>query len=343
MKKHAVLLFLISLVVWLNGCSTFVPSVTPTEGTSPTPTLTTPTPLPPTSTSLPPVVVLLASQDVDPALIGEVQPFVSSWAEEEGFRFQSLETLSEGDFEEEAFRLVVVLPPYPDLGSLVGSAPDIPFLAVGFSDVESGENLSVILPGRDRYDQHGFIGGYLAAMVTPEWRVGAIGVKGDEAAEQARRAFTLGVRYFCGMCLPDYPPYEYPLIVELDPDAGSSIWQTSADVLIKKGVETFYIVPGAGDEQLLRFLLQRDIRIIADGGEYADDLQEVWVASLEFDLVKALKDTWPDFVSGDVGGEIPVSLSITDVNPELLSPGRLRNAESILQEVEEGWIQTEAE
>lgn len=343
MKKHAVILFFVSLVVFLGGCSAMGPSVTPTVEVSPTPTQSTPTPLPPTSTSLPAVVVLLSSQDADPVLIGEVRPLVSSWAEEEGFRFQSLEKMSEGDFEQETFRLVVALPPQPDLGSLVDAAPDIPFLAVGFSDVESKENLTVILPGRDRYDQHGFVGGYLAAMVTPEWRVGAIGVKGDEAAEQARRAFTLGVRYFCGLCLPDYPPYEYPLIVELDPDTSSSVWQVSADVLIKKGVETFYIVPGAGDEQLLQFLAQRDIRIIADGGEYAEDLQEGWVASLEFDLVKALKDAWPDFVSGDIGHEIPVPLSITDVNPELLSPGRLRNAESILQEVEEGWIQTEAE
>jgi hypothetical protein len=276
-------------------------------------------------------------------LIGEVRPFVSSWSEEEGFRFQRLETLSEVDFAEEAFRLVVVLPPYPDLEPLVDAAPDIPFLAVGFSDVESAKNLSVILPGRDRYDQHGFVAGYLAAMVTPEWRVGAMGVKGDEAAEQARRGFTLGVRYFCGLCLPDYPPYEYPLIVELDPDTSSSVWQASANVLINKGVETFYIVPGAGDDSLLRFLVDKDIHLIADGREFAEDFQEGWVASLEFDLVKAFKDAWPDFVSGDIGDEIPVPLSITDINPELLSPGRLWNAESILQEVEEGWIQTEGE
>lgn len=343
MRKISGILLTVGIGLFLIGCSSFEPSLTPTKGISPTPTQTTPTPLPPTSTPLPPVVALLASADADPDLVSALRPFISTWAKGEGFRFQSLEKMSAEDFDVVEFRLVVALPPQPDLGSLVEAAPGVHFLAVGFSGLDGGENLSVILPGNERYDQHGFMAGYLAAMVTPEWRVGAIGVKDDPYAEQARKAFPLGVRYFCGLCLPDHPPYEYPLIVELPPDASSAEWQTSADILTKKGVETFYIVPGAGDDALFRFLIQKDIRVIGDGSYFAEEFQEGWVASLEFDLVEAVKDYWPDFISGKVGDEIRVPLVIRDVNPDLLSKGRLRNAESILEEVEEGWIQTETE
>jgi hypothetical protein len=244
---------------------------------------------------------------------------------------------------EEDFRLVVTLPPQPELDSIVQAGPDIPFLAVGFSGLAKSENLSVILPGQVDYDHHGFLAGYLSASVTPEWRVGAIGVTGSESAEKAWEAYVLGVRYFCGLCLPDFPPYEYPLVVTLSPGASSSEWQASANVLINKGVETFYVVPGAGDEQLIQFLVDSNTRLITDGRYYSDDLRENWVASLKFDLLETLKNSWPEFVAGELKDEIRVPLKIEDVNPEILSPGRLRDAESVLKEVEGGWIQTTAE
>ncbi|MFO7943123.1 MAG: hypothetical protein R6U51_02320 [Anaerolineales bacterium] len=337
-KTAGVITLVIMLV--LSGCSSLSPTVPPTEELNPTTTPVPPSPPPATHTSSPPAVVLLASADADQELLDEVSSFVSVWAKDEGFRFQRLEKFSVQDVSEEDFRLVVALPPQPELDSIVQAAPDIPFLAVGFSGLAKSENLFVILPGKVDYDHHGFLAGYLAASVSPEWRVGAIGVTGSEYAEEAWEAYVLGVRYFCGLCQPDYPPYEYPLVVTLSPGASSSEWQASADVLIKKGVETFYVVPGAGDERLIQFLVDSNTRLITDGRYYSGDLQESWVASLKFDLLETMKTSWPEYVAGELEDEIRVSLKIEDVNPEILSPGRLRDAESVLKEVERGWIQT---
>jgi len=340
-KTAGFITLLIMLV--LSGCSSHSPTIPPTEEPNPTATSIPPSPPPATHTSSPPAVVLLASAEADQELLGDVSSFVSDWAKEEGFRYQRLEKFSVQDVSEEDFRLVVALPPQPELDSIVQAAPDIPFLAVGFSGMAKKENLSVILPGKVDYDHHGFLAGYLAALVTPEWRVGAIGVTGSEFAEKAWEAYVLGVRYFCGLCLPDFPPYEYPLVVTLSPGASSSEWQASADVLIKKGVETFYVVPGAGDEQLIQFLIDSNTRLITDGRYYSEDLQGSWVASLKFDLLETMKSSWPAFVAGELEDEIRIPLKIQDVNPEILSPGRLRDAGSVLKEVEEGWIKTTTE
>lgn len=340
-KTAGFIILVITLV--LSGCSSPSPPVPPTEEPNPPATPVPPSPPPATHTSSPPAVVLLASADADHELLDEVSSFVSVWAKEEGFRFQRLEKFSVQDVSEDDFRLVVALPPQPELDSIVQAAPDIPFLAVGFSGLAKSENLSVILPGKVDYDHHGFLAGYLSASVTPEWRVGAIGFTGSESAEKAWEAYVLGVRYFCGLCLPDFPPYEYPLVVTLSPGASTSEWQASANVLINKGVETFYIVPGAGDEQLIQFLVDSNTRLITDGRYYSDDLRESWVASLNFDLLETMKASWPEFIAGELEDEIRVPLQIEDVNPEILSPGRLRDAESVLKEVEGGWIQTTAE
>lgn len=342
MLKKGIFLSALCLIMILVGCTGTGTTRAPSSPTAPTPTsLPTDTSLPPTVTPLPPVGVFLAGPEADPALVEELKPLVSEWVRKEGLRFQSLEEMSGQDFEQEQYRMVVALPPQPDLQTLVEAAPDTDFLAVGFSGLEAQDNLSVILPGQGLYDQHGFMAGYLAALITRDWRVGVIGLSENPAAQQARSAFSVGVKYFCGLCRPEHPPfYEYPLSVTLPGDATAAQWRASADVLVKQGVETIYVVPGAGDQELLAHLVDAGAQVIGDARFYTQEIADGWVASLGFDLATAFKEYWPQFTTGKVGEEIPVPLIISDVNHELLSPGRLQNARAVLELVSEGWIKT---
>lgn len=327
------------IILLLVGCTSSglleSPTLTVEVTPSPEPTRTPP---PDTATPLPAVGAFLAAEEADADLVEHIKPRVSAWVREEGYRFQALQSLSVQDLESESYRMVVAVSPQPDIASLAQAAPQTQFLAVGFSDLDTVPNLSVIPAGQEVSDQQGFLAGYIAAMITPDWRTAAIGVSDDPAAQQARRAFIAGRKYFCGLCRPDHPPWEFPVYVELPRDASAAQWQSSADVLIKKGIETFYIIPGAGSQELIQFLVNADKMILSSGTHYREDYKESWVASLGVDLPAAFDEYWPSFVEGDVGKEVPVSLTISDVNPDNLSPGRLKNAESILQDLAQGWI-----
>ncbi len=240
----------------------------------------------------------------------------------------------------EDIRWVIVVPPFSDLAALAAAAPQTRFLAVGIGDVTPTDNMSVIGDAYPPLDQQGFVAGFTAALITPEWRVGVISVSDSEATQLARRAFLAGVQYYCGLCRPNYPPFfEYPLYFQLDSTASQAEWQTAADFLIRRGVETVYLVPGAGDETLRRYLAQAGVRLI--GGEIPlEDVRPNWVATLGFSVLDAFYEFWPQFAAGAAGQSVTVPLSLSEVNPDLLSPGKQRVVEDLIADVAAGYIET---
>jgi hypothetical protein len=309
-------------------------TITPTLTKTPAPSVTSA----PTSTTLPPVGVLLAPPEADQQLTGQIQNRLSQWVPEMGFRFQVLPSLSDEDLERDEFGLVIALSPNSELGDLVVSHPEVQFLAVGVKELEPAPNLTIIGGEGDRLDHQGFIAGYMAAMITPDWRTGVIGSSVTAATVGARQAFITGVKYYCGLCRPSYPPYyEFPLYFELGAEADTTGWQTAAEYMIQRAVETVYIVPGAGDDAMLRYLADAGVNIIA-GVPPLPDLGESWVASLRFDLLEAFIDFWPEYIAGSDIRDIVVPLEVVDVNPDILSPGRQHLVDTVLDDVLAGYI-----
>lgn len=342
MKKRFYWLILIFLI--LAGCSsgqdTEVPNgeLIATE-TSPPTAVTIDTPIP-----LLPVGVFLTPPGSDPDLVEELNPLVGEYIKAEGFRYQVLETISVGDFQRDDFRLVVVLPPYPDLEALVLGAPGTKFLAVGFNDIDPLENLSVLRFGGGDYDVQGFIAGYIAAMITTDWRVAVLSVQESDDALAAREGFRVGVKYFCGLCNPKYAPaginYVYPKYIDLPVEATDLEIEVNVNLLIDRAVNTFYIVPGAGHEQIYQMLITNNKLIIGPGADFKEEYRDNWVASLEYNLVAAFHEIWPMFLLTETGIEQIPPLLFTDINSEMLSPGKMNLAERILEEVSNGYIKT---
>ncbi len=331
------------LMLALAACSaageaavSLAPEMTPTAP----PATATP---PPTATPLPPVGVFLAPEGADPRLVEELQAFLAQAIPESGLRFQVRPSLTAEMIAAEDIRWVIAVPPTPDLAALAAAAPQTRFLAVGVAGVAPTDNLSVIGDASVPLDQQGFMAGFTAALITPEWRVGVIGVSDSEAAQLARRAFLVGVQYYCGLCRPNYPPFfEYPLYIQLDSTASQAEWQTAADFLIRRGVETVYLVPGAGDESLRRYLAQAGTQLI--GGEIPlEDVRANWVATFGFSVLDAFYEFWPQFAAGAAGQSVLVPLSLSEVNPDLLSPGKQRVVEEVMADVAAGYIETVSE
>jgi len=339
--KHKIFYWFLLFLILLPGCS--AGSETPTVALD-TATVIPTSPPTDTPTPLAPVGVFLTPEGANQAIVEELGSIIGGYIKQEGLRYQVLANFTTSDLEYETYAIVVVIPPFPELAALAESAPDTKFLAIGFNELSVGDNLSVLGSGGSDYDVQGFIAGYIAAMITDDWRVGALSVQENPAALAARDGFRTGVKYYCGLCNPKYAPvgnnYLYPKYIDLPVDATDSQISIYIDSLVDRFVNTYYIVPGVGTPQIYRTLINYEKNIIGSGSDYKEEYRDYWVASLEYDLVGALTEFWPRFLEAETGLEEMPPLLITDVNSDLLSEGKMRLVEKILEEVQSGYIKT---
>jgi hypothetical protein len=347
LKKYWVIYWVLVSMLFLTGCgASGEDTVSPAEGIftavpeSTMPPVDTPTPLPP-------VGVLVTPPGSDQGLIDELNPIIGSYIRDLGLRYQVLINLSEDDFQLEDYQIVVILAPFPDLQALADLAPETKFLAVGFNDITPGANLSIMRSGGGDYDVQGFIAGYISALITADWRVGALSAQENPDALAARNGFTTGVKYHCGLCNPKYSPtginYLYPKYIDLPVDATDSQIAANVDFLVDRAVNTYYIVPGVGTPLIYRMLVAYEKNIIGTGSDFREEYKDSWVVSLEYDLLAAFEEFWPLFIETESGLEHIPPLLLTDINYDLLSEGKVLLVEKILEEVSSGFIKTSYE
>lgn len=333
------LFLLVILMVALPACDAAPPAgatQTPLAGT-PTSTATiSPTPTP---TDLPPRSVLLAPPGVDEAQADALEAILAELTAQDGLRFERLEALEMQDLTPD-LRIVVALPPDPGLANLAAAAPGTQFLAVGIPGLDPSGNLSAIQSGGERPDRQGFLAGYLASVVTPDWRVGVIGLGDSPAGKAAINGFLNGVIYYCGLCRPAYPPFNvYPVSYELATGASPAEQQAAADVLIGQGVTTIYVAPGAADAALLEYLANAGINLI--GSEPPPtSIQSNWIATIRPDWAAAVRDVWAGLVKGQTVDIQALPVLITEANEALFSPGRQQWVEQTRINLNVGLIDT---
>ena len=332
---------LLAASLLLTACEAVIPAptATPTPAETATPTAS-PTPEPTaTLTPLPPLAVLLAAPEADPAQVSTYQTALSEMISAAGLRWQVRQRLEAADLGPE-LRLVVALPPDPGLAALAAAAPQAQFLAVGIPGLEASANLSIVGAQGPRADQQGFIAGVVAAMLTPDWRVGVISIGDTVEGRAARSGFINGVVYFCGLCRQAYPPfYDYPLYVELPATASSAEWQAAANFMIDHMVDTVYIYPGINDPATLELLAQADI-IMLGSGTPSEALRPHWAASLASNPLGQVQSVLPQLLEGQGGLNLPLPLGFAEVNPDLFSPGKQALAEQTLNDLLADYIDT---
>lgn len=338
-------LTLVLSIASLVGCSPITPTTQPASPTpiqitiSPSPTLTTESVIDTRTVPLTPRAVLVVPPGANSAQAEQLQEILSELSASQELELEVTPSLSPKDLIAD-LRVVIAVPPDPGLADLAARAPDTQFVGIAIPGLQPSANLTVIDSQVTSQDQQGFLAGYLAALITPEWRVGAITVNDTPAGLSARQGFLNGVVFFCGLCRQTYPPfYTYPMYVELPGSASPAEWQAAADVLIDKAVQTVYVAPGAGGEKLLEYLAKAGIKIIG-AQPPTDTVRDQWVATIQPDFSTALRQAWPDLVSGNSKADLNTALQLTDINPDLLSSGRQRLAEEMMAEMQAGTIDT---
>ena len=298
------------------------------QAATPTPTNSPASPAVPTSTPTPtaPRAILVApAAGADAALAAQAESALQALAEGAAMEFTSLQALPE---EDGGTKLLVALPPDQGLQAWADAHPDAQTVSLGIPGLQPTSNLTLIAPDGIRYDQLGFALGYLAAMVTPEYRVGALALDASASSIALARGFVAGGTYYCGLCSPIHPPYvEYPAYL-----AGT------AD-LAAESISTLLVAPQP--QSILDLGLPSHSEMAFMGvGEPASDLAATWIASAGFDVDAALEAAWTQIQSGQAGTAIPLGIRFHSIDTEAVSEGRLGLAEAVLADLSAGVIDT---
>jgi hypothetical protein len=291
-----------------------------------------------------PLVILVLPADMSQEQYDQYQTLVYDLAQANGMRFQVRNTLTPDDIalEGSALKVVIALPPDPGLVALTSAAPGVQFLVVGIPDLAPASNLSTIGANGIPVDQQAFLAGYIAGLVAPEWKVGILYQKDTAGGEAARDAFANGFTFYCGTCRnPIFPQPAgiYPVPVGIPTDAQEGEYTAYADLLIRNVVKVAYVYPEIATPELLNYMTQSGMFVISKTLP-DEEARPHWVVSIQPDVVAAIKNIFPDLVAGHGEQIIPTPLFLADVNPDLLSEGKLRLAQDVLDGLQNGTIST---
>jgi len=299
------------------------------RASTPTPAVSTPTASPPTSApvSAPLRVILVAPDAAETAIAEQAELALQALASGSGMFFERVDALPDG--EESAIMLVVAVAPDLGLQSWAEANPQVQTAALGIAGLQATPNLSRIAADGLRYDQLGFALGYLAAMVTSEYRVGALARDTSPPTLALARGFVAGGTYYCGLCRPLHPPYvAYPVLLE----------GTDAD-LASAGLTTLLVAPPPVSLADLGLAPSAGLGLVGPGAPPAN-LAGAWIASADFDVDGAVRLLWEGVQRGQGGATYPLAIRYHSVDVNRVSEGRLRYAEALLEDLAAGRIDT---
>jgi len=316
-------LLLPAITILLVGCTMqrTAPTSIPTEPLA-TVQLATPT-----SPPVPSLFILVAPGAADLRIAAQAELALQKLATGVDAEFVRQDSLPVGD--PASIMLLVALSPDPGLQSWAESNPSVQTASLGIVGLQATPNLSLLAPEGIRYDQLGFALGYLAAMVTPEYRLGALALEASAEHLALARGFVAGGTYYCGLCRPVHPPYEaYPVL-----------FQAPGGELASSGVKTFLVSPPPVSLADLGLNTGPDLAFLGPDDPFSD-LAPSWIASADFEVSEGLEALWTQVQTGPGGMVLPLGIRIHRVDPARVSEGRLALAEALLEDLVEGRIDT---
>ncbi|MDD2921083.1 MAG: hypothetical protein PHQ36_02260 [Anaerolineales bacterium] len=329
-------LFTILIVAILSACggsSTEIapPTIVPTHTPLPAPTI-----IPTPST---PLAILVIPADMDKASSDLYQKTVYDLAQGSGFRFQVRNALTAMDLTDPTLKVVIVLPPDPGVATYASTAPNVQFLTVNIPNIAAGGNVSV-LAGDTQVELPAFLAGYVLSMLIEEYHIGIVLPKDNPDAQRAFYAFNNGKNYYCGLCRTFYySDLAYPQPIEIPADEKPERYGGYANVLINdRKVEALYIYPTLANPDFLSYVGTQGVLLI--GTSMPEPRPGGWVMTIRPDTVKAIQSAWTSLAAGQGGITVQSPLGIADVDPTILSPGKLRLAQETLDALLAGRILT---
>ena len=323
----------IAMVLSVSACgATGEPSLTSTP-------LPTDTPIPLstlTATPVVPLVILVLPATLDAETSNLYQKTVYDLAQAAGMRFQVRNSLTPADLEP-GLQIVIALPPDPGIAALAAAAPNVQFLAINMSGITAGGNVSV-LGGNSQSDMAAFLAGYTAALITDDYRIGMMMPRDNADAIRAFNAYASGMTFYCGTCRPFYYlNWTFPQYIDIPATEDKNNYDAYSDILISQyKVRTIYLHPDIATADLENYIGTTGVLMI--GTVTPEQRPAGWVMTIQPDVIKAIQAAWPQLVSGQGGLAVQSPLGLSDIDPLLLSPGKQRLVEQMLQDLQAGFV-----
>jgi len=335
------------MLVLLSGCGggqvvTTTPASTHTialpaitiENTS----VPTQTPVPATASA--PVIILWAPEGTDVALAQSLSEELGRYAATAGLSFEQRQDLSSQDLIGST-RVVVSLAPVEAINTLAASAPAVQFLGLNLPETAASANVHPVSSSGVSDEDRAFLAGYLLALTIPDYRVGVISQAGTLAGAANESSFVVGVRYFCGLCNSRYGPVLfYPITAQVADPTNQADWQAAADALLANTVQGAYIQPEVSSPELVNYLTSAGVKLVGTAGQAGLDDSAAWIAVLGADQSIALTDMVGRLLAGEPVEAVKASLTVSQINAEILTEGKQRLFEETLQKVQAGLIRT---
>ena len=331
------ILFVLLTIVIITACGgnddpevaapTVVPSHTP----------------PPTATSIPtlstPLALLVLPADLDKPTSDLYQKTVYDLAIASGFRFQVRNGITPEDLADPTLKVVIAFPPDPGVANYAPTAPNVQFLAVNIPNLTAGGNISVLAPNTQA-EIPAFLAGYTLAMLLDEYQIGMLYPDGDPTAIAAVNAFGNGMRYYCGLCSGVYiEPISYPTVLGIPSNEDPGKFGGYANVLINdRDVDGLYIYPSLASDDFLSYVGTQGVLLV--GTSRPEPRPGGWVMTITPDTIKAIQSAWPQLIAGQGGQSVQSPLGLSDVDPGVLTDGKLRLVQETLNALVAGRILT---
>ena len=74
------------------------------------------------------------------------------------------------------------------------------------------------------------------------------------------------------------------------------------------------------------------------GTQTPEQLPAGGVMTIQPDVVKAIQVAWPQLLAGQGGLAVQSPLGLSDIDPSLLSPGKQRLVEKMLEDLQSGFV-----
>jgi hypothetical protein len=333
------------LIVLITGVSSCTPENSEiTEGFTPSPitteisseTLVDETPLP---TEEKGVVILTKSQNADSFVFSRTEETLESLTADHDLDLEIIENFS-GEMLTPTTKIVVLVGEGLDPLDMAQSSPNVQFIVIDNPAVVPGMNVSLV-GGSDDPQRIAFMAGYLAALISEDYKVSALVSTDVDSPDALVEAFVIGARFFCGICQPKFPPYNtFPRWETVDVADFSAGYQGAIDSLVAIGTEILYLEKSLITPEILTYLGESGVKVISNGEP--DILVNHWVGTLNADPQAGLIDIWPSILAGTGGQQALINIVLMDMDSGLVSEGRYRLFEETVSNLKAGSISFES-
>lgn len=325
-KSSLLAMIILTLLVACNntGINPGTSTITPTSLPA------TPTALP-SPTALPPAVWIIAPETADPAITDQITAVL---AQENGITLDTYAQFISEDVTPEV-KLVIVLGPLSDLSAWAAALPEVQFLGIGSGLSEVSENISFI---DDQLAQRTFVAGYIATLIAPDFRSGALFVENDPNLALKQDSFLNGGHYLCGRCVPVYTPLVlFPQTATLPDGADIAALQTGFDQLNQNRVEVLAVPVEGMLPEFLTSLVNQNVLLLGWQAP-PSEFKNQWIVTISMDATSALTTMIPELLKGNGGQQAIADLVLADVNEAYLSTGKMLMLNPIIDDLKNNRI-----